>query len=249
MSSRMDKYGIEKPELKSRTELNKDLYENIEVEDYNKIDLNSNVSVLGTADKNIDVELIKEMLDKKYHDNEPKRKSIAIDVVDEEVPEEKINTKEYDINEVLAKAKSEQNIDYNIERLKKLRNTNYEILQKLDLESDKSPEKQEDANELMTLINTITKLELENQEKASKNASNLLDLENTEEVDASSILENSFYTGNLAVSEKDYEDFSDIQKDIKSNSIIIKFLIVIFILILISVIIFMLNKYLNWELF
>lgn len=249
MSSRMDKYGIEKPELKSRTELNKDLYENIEVEDYNKIDLNSNVSVLGTADKNIDVELIKEMLDKKYHDNEPKRKSIAIDVVDEEVPEEKINTKEYDINEVLAKAKSEQNIDYNIERLKKLRNTNYEILQKLDLESDKSPEKQEDANELMTLINTITKLELENQEKASKNASNLLDLENTEEVDTSGVLENSFYTGNLAVSEKDYEDFSDIQKDIKSNSIIIKFLIVIFILILISVIIFMLNKYLNWELF
>lgn len=249
MSSRMDKYGIEKPELKSRTELNKDLYENIEVEDYNKIDLNSNVSVLGTADKNIDVELIKEMLDKKYCDNEPKRKSIAIDVVDEDVPEEKINTKEYDINEILAKAKSEQNVDYNIERLKKLRNTNYEILQKLDLESDKSPEKQEDANELMTLINTITKLELENQEKASKNASNLLDLENTEEVDTSGVLENSFYTGNLAVSEKDYEDFSDIQQDIKSNSNIIKFLIVIFILILISVIIFMLNKYLNWELF
>ena len=249
MSSRMDKYGIEKPELKSRTELNKDLYENIEVEDYNKIDLNSNVSVLGTADKNIDVELIKEMLDKKYRDNEPKRKSIAIDVVDEDVPEEKINTKEYDINEILAKAKSEQNVDYNIERLKKLRNTNYEILQKLDLESDKSPEKQEDANELMTLINTITKLELENQEKASKNASNLLDLENTEEVDTSGVLENSFYTGNLAVSEKDYEDFSDIQQDIKSNSNIIKFLIVIFILILISVIIFMLNKYLNWELF
>lgn len=249
MSSRMDKYGIEKPELKSRTELNKDLYESNEVEDYNKIDLNSNISVLGTADKNIDVDLIKEMLDKKYRDNAPKRKSIAIDFVEEDTPEEKIDTKEYDINEILAKAKSEQNVDYNIERLKKLRNTNYEILQKLDLESGQSQEKQEDESELMTLINTITKLEMENQEKASRDASNLLNLENTEEVDTPKVLENSFYTGNLAVSEKDYEDFSDIQKEIKSNSTLIKFLIIIFIIILISVTIFILNKYLNWELF
>ncbi|MDD4188056.1 MAG: hypothetical protein PHX04_04820 [Bacilli bacterium] len=249
MGSRMDKYGIEKPELKSRTELNKDLYVNNEFDDYNKMDLNSNVSVLGTADKNIDVDQIREILDKKYRDNAPKRKSIAIDMVEEEVPLEKIDTKEYDINEILAKAKSQQNVDYNIERLKKLRNTNFEILQKLNLESEKSTEKQADENELMTLINTITKLELENQEKASKDAVNLLNLENTEEMESPKVLENSFYTGNLAVTEKDYEDFSDIQKDIKSNSFLIKFLIVIFILVLISVAIFMLNKYLNWELF
>ena len=151
----MDKYGIEKPELKSRTELNADLYQNNEIDSYNKIDLNSNISILKTDAKNIDIDLIREMLDKKYRDNIPKRKSIAIDFEEEsdEVYKEKVNTKEYDINEILAKAKTEQNIDYNKERLKKLRNTNYEILQNLDLESKKNSKDNPDGEqELMSLI-------------------------------------------------------------------------------------------------
>ena len=178
MKSRMDKYGIEKPELKSRTELFKDLYQNNEIDDISKIDLNSNISILKTDAKNIDIDLIREMLDKKYRENIPKRKSINIDIEDneEEINKEKVDTKEYDINEILAKAKTEQSVDYNKERLKKISNTNYDILKNLEIESKN---KENSEQELMTLINTITKLELENQEKVSKDARDLLDLGDT----------------------------------------------------------------------
>ncbi len=248
----MDKYSVVKPGLKSRTELNSELYQNNEIDSYNKIDLNSNVSILNTDAQNIDVDLIREMLDKKYRDNIPKRKSIAIEMDDEEIYKEKINTKEYDINEILAKAKTEQDIDYNKERLKKLRNTNYHILQNLDLDTDKKEEEYNSENELMTLINTITKLELDNQEKANREAEDLLDLGDTTSTMQpieNKTIENSFYTGNLSVSNKDFEDFKDIQNDIKSNSILIKILVTIFILILLALIIFFLNKHFNWGLF
>ncbi len=263
MNSRMDKYGIEKPEFKSRTELFEELYQNNEIDDISKIDLNSNISVLKTDAKNINIDLIREMLDKKYRDNIPKRKSISIDIEDneEETNKEKIDTKEYDINEILAKAKTEQSVDYNKERLKKISNTNYEILKNLELDSKN---KDNSEQELMTLINTITKLELENQEKGNKDARDLLDLGDTivttsdntdekkselEEEEEERILENSFYTGNLAVEEKDFEDFKEIQKDIKSNSVIIKILVVLFVLIVLAVAVYLLNKYLNWGLF
>ena len=247
----MDKYGVEKPELKSRTELNADLYQSTELNNYNKVDLNSNVSVLDANAKNIDVDLIKEMLDKKYRENLPKRKSIHINIEEDEVYHEKVDTKEYDINEILAKARTEQKIDYNKERLKKLSNTNYEILQNLDIDLNDA-ERYDDEHELMTLINTITQLELENKEKAKKAAGDLLDMSdesNTEEIEKPVNLENSFYTGNLAVSENDYEDFKDIQKDIKSNSVLITILIIIFVIIVIAVGVFLLNKYFNWGLF
>ena len=104
----------------------------------------------------------------------------------------------------------------------------------------------------MTLINTITKLELDNQEKANREAEDLLDLGDTTSTMQpieNKTIENSFYTGNLSVSNKDFEDFKDIQNDIKSNSILIKILVTIFILILLALIIFFLNKHFNWGLF
>ena len=247
MNSRMDKYEVEKSKQKSRTDLNSELYQSNSIQDYNKIDLNSNVSVLETDASTIDVGLIREMLDKKYQESTPKRKSIEIQIDDEDEREEKIDTKEYDINEFLAKAKNEQTLDYSKERLKKLRNTNYDILSSLDVDNEKNQTNRlESENELMTLINTITQLEMEHKKEAQKEAEDLLSLG---EERAEESLENSFYTGNLAVTDKDYDDFTEIQKDIQSNSILIKVLVFIFIIIAIAVTIFLLNKYLNWELF
>ena len=105
----------------------------------------------------------------------------------------------------------------------------------------------------MSLINTITKIELESQEKAQKDAKDLLDLGDdsitNELLTSENCIENSFYTGNLTVNDKDYEDFKEIQSDIKSNSILITILVIIFIIILITVSVILLNKYLNWGLF
>ena len=245
MSSRMDRYKDETPELKKRTELKADLYRN-DVDNLSRLDLNSNISVLKDDASNIDVDKIREMLDKRYRENTPKRKSIEIDSHIDEYEEESdlYDTKEYDINEILAKAKTTKKVDYNEERLRKLTNTNQDILQNLNLSPKK--DKYEEEQELMTLIDTITKLELENREKAEKEASDLLNLNNTEEI---LNLENSFFTGNLAVTDKDYEDFKDLQSDIKSNSILIKVLIFIFIILFISAIIILLNHFLSLGLF
>ncbi len=258
MGSRMNRYEMETPELRKRTEKNVDLYSNNEMDSYNKIDLNSNVSVLKTDVRDIDVNKIREMLDKKYRDNVPKRKSIDIDFDEDYYDEKKqnINTKEYDINEILAKAKTEQSVDYLQERLRKINNTNNNILENLNLNTKKSKISRNDEEiELMSLINTITELEIQNQEKAYRKDANLLGLNFTEEIkldnvdENEKILENSFYTGNLSVTDKDFEDFKDIQKDINSNSVLIKILVFLFILIIIAAAIFLVNKYFELGLF
>ena len=64
--------------IPSRTELNKNLYNSYENQSYDKFDVNSNQEVLKNDARKIDVDQIREILDKKYRDNAPKRKSIEI---------------------------------------------------------------------------------------------------------------------------------------------------------------------------
>ena len=61
--------------------------------------------------------------------------------------------------------------------------------------------------------------------------------------------EESFYTGKLAINDKDFDDFKDISDDIKSNSVLIKILVFIFILSLLAVGVYVINKYFDLGLF
>lgn len=164
MKTRMEKYYDEEgTSTLLREQKNVNLYENInniEVEDYR---IDTNESVIDNNAQNIDVERIKRILDTKYN-KEPKRRSIAIDI-EEETPDINMDeTREYDINAILEQARSEKDVDYEKERLKKIRDTQFDILSSLDL--DKSEEKKEEVpkkeenSELMELINTITAHEL-----------------------------------------------------------------------------------------
>lgn len=256
MSSRMDKYENDTPELKRRTEKNASLYRNDQVDDFNKFDINSNISVLKNDARSIDVNQIREMLDKKYRDNLPQRKSIAIEETPTEEPEKDEDTKEYDINAILNKAKENKKIDYNEERLNHLGNSNLKLIDEINKKYSKE-DNTEDEKELVNLINTITALETKNQEKTT---TDLLDLKsdgdttilppgsNLEKEDEQ-VNTDTFYTGKLKINDKDYDDFKDIEDDIKSNSILTKILIVIFILIIIAVAVVLANKYLKLGLF
>ena len=260
MSSRMDKYEFdEKMPTASRTHKNAELYQKDDVEDFNKIDINSNVSVLKNDVTAIDVDKIREMLDKKYHSTTPQRKSIDIEMDEEPEAPVKETTKEYDINDIIAKAKKSQELDYHEERLRKLRDTNYTILDNLDLSREDSDEEPDDEDELTKekelreLINTITELEdksINKVEAPEDDVKDLLDL--TDDTDPSILppsIENSFYTGNLEVKEEDFDDFKEIQDDIKSNGIIIKILIFVFIIGAIIVGLILLNNFFEWGLF
>ena len=185
MQSRMDKYydgEVEETISSSRVKRNEKLYKevsNLELEDF---DLNSNVSVIGNNTDNININDIKNILDKKYHEH-PRKKSFG-DTKEMLLPEIHLDeTREYDINSILEKAKEKKEVNYEEDRLKKIRNTQYDILKSLDIiedeeeiedndskehRDDKTPVVADSENEkkLHDLIDTITAKEMiENESK------------------------------------------------------------------------------------
>ncbi len=276
MSSRMDKYHNNPKKLEKRTERNEELYKNINkstIEDYN---INSNVSVLDVPGNEIDIEKIKELLDQKYQ-NPIKRKSIEIESdIEELMPD--FETKDYDLSKILEKAKSEKVIDYAEERLRKLRDTQYDILNNLNLETpEEEPEEEptELEKELLTMIETITNREKETDIVQLEDMSSSLELELLSDLkgDDDTIvvppiteeqkieyektnskakpnkLENSFYTGKLKVNEADFEDFEDLKKEINSNSLTIKILVILFSLVVLIALLILFDKIFSWGLF
>ena len=193
MQSRMDKYN-DTTVFTSRVEKNRALYEEVKNSSINDFDIEDNAKLMDNNSSRIDAGNLRNLLDNDYSDNTPKRKSIFIE--NEHDEKEKVqDTKEYDINAILRKAKEGKDINYNKERLRSVRQTQYEILNNIDLtktdESEKNYQKKKKVEEdnLMDLINTITALELKNkQNKVKEDVSEALDLfddlNNDEEIKA-----------------------------------------------------------------
>lgn len=280
MKTRMEKYyDEENNNIALRERKNKNLYENIndyEVEDY---EIKTNATVLDNNAKNIDVEKIKKILDTKYN-KQPKRRSIVVDEEDYQEPDISLDeTREYDINAILEKARSEKEVDYEKERLKKIRDTQYDILNSLDIDTEKKEEPTEEKNELMDLINTITAKELEvknqkedldpldiltdlkgsdntvvvdgvHEEESVNETSPIMSLEEADKIKPT-IMENKTQdlTSTLQFTQSDFDDFNDLKKEVKSSRALIYIIIVIVCLILIAGVIIFLNKFLNLSLF
>ena len=99
------------------------------------------------------------MLDKKYRDPQ---KKVHLTRDDDEEVKYGVNldeTREYDINEILSKAKDNNDACYEVERLKKIRNTNLDILNGLSLadkmDDDEDKEEKDESKKLRELIDTI----------------------------------------------------------------------------------------------
>ena len=152
MDTRMNKYDNKSF---SRVAKNEELYKEINETSLDNFSVRSNATVIGNQDAEIDIEKIKKILDTKYN-NAPKRKSIRIDIPEEEEIDAE-PTKEYDLNVVLEKAKDELPETYEEARAKKLRNTQFDILNNLHIEEETENEEPNKAEEdLMELINTIS---------------------------------------------------------------------------------------------
>jgi hypothetical protein len=140
----------------------------------------SNATVIGNQEPEIDIEKIKKILDKKYNE-QPRRKSIRVEPREEEARGIIDDTKEYDLNVVLEKAKDEKVDSYAEERAKKLRNTQFDILNSLHInnlptEDDEELEKNKNSEEnLMELINTITINEARKKEKIDDDPLDILE--------------------------------------------------------------------------
>lgn len=165
MKSRSEKYyDEEKTVYQSRTSRNTNLYKEISNSKINDFNIASNAKVIGENDSNyVNVDKLKEILEKNYHDI-PKRREVKLVPDFEEKQVELEETKEYDINAILERAREEKEVDYEKERLKKIRDTQYDILKNLNVEEEPKESKaagDKTKEELLELINTITENELQ----------------------------------------------------------------------------------------
>ena len=171
MDSRSEKYQDNSLGIGSRTARNTELYKEINKTELDNFEVKSNATVIGNNRSSIDVEKIKDILDTHYKDA-PTRRGIKIetDEINAE-PKPFFETKEYDINVIIDKAKEDKVENYEEERSKKLRNTQFNILNNLEInpkdyiedyeEENQIKEKEpshttSNAKELEELINTIT---------------------------------------------------------------------------------------------
>lgn len=227
MQSRMERY-YKAGDIKRRTTKNQELYRTI----YDEVEY-SNVEGISVIDKNekIDIEMIKDLLNKsnkeiskpKMVKEEPK---IEVDI-DEE--------KNYDIMDVLNKAKKERTVD------NKFFDTQYNILKNIKLSDDNIP-KNIDDTDLKSMIDAIS-----NNSKLNQ-TSDLLDdlksvcdpnmrqeiLETTKELE----VDKSFYTSSLGFTSNDFEELKDMKDSIKANNTLTKILLFILIFIVIAGILF-----------
>ena len=143
----------------------------IKTSDIKSFDVNNNMSVIDDNIKSVNINKVHNLLDEKYGDNTAKRRSIDLpELGNTQEMDVIMDTKEYDINAIIEKAKQGKNIDYSKERLKKVREAQYEILNNLDSEIEnlssvdiaKEKRKKEEEN-LQNLINTITQIEIKNK--------------------------------------------------------------------------------------
>lgn len=255
METRIDKYNESRS--MSRVAKNSDLYKEINDSALDNFSVRSNATVIGNQEKEIDVEQIKKILDKRYN-SAPRRRSIRIEPQEEVSRVSVDDTKEYDLTKVLEKAKDEKVETYEESRAKKLRNTQYDILNNLNLDGkEETEEKKIDPEEnLMNLINTITINEAKKKESAKEDIDPLdilTDLKgehNTqvydsitsvttitevkekekEKKDKEEVIDNSFYTDNL-FKKKDFEEDSNDFVDEEKLGIGIKILIALVIIV------------------
>lgn len=269
MDSRMDKYYRSDQPVGKRSQKNERLYKEVNKQTLEDFNVNSNVSVLSDNGTSINLDDLRELLDKRYQKNN-KRKKIQFDLPTSEEELEQEKTKEYDINAILEKAHENKVVDYEKERLKKIRDTQYDILKGLNLDKEEEEEQvSPEEKKLMTLINTITANELNHENsgdpldlfadlKGDENTKVLPPLkEETKSYDVTkstnvvkenkkSKIDDSFFTKSFNLSKNDFDDFKDLDDDGGSNKVIVIILVIIVILALLIGLFIFLNMHFDW---
>ena len=221
METRIKKYN--ESNNMSRVAKNEDLYKQINNSELDNFNVHSNATIIGNQEKEIDVEQIKKILDKRYN-NAPQRKSIRIEPQEVVSRLDHEDTKEYDLTKVLEKAKDEKIETYEENRAKKLRNTQFNILNNLNIDDSKNEDtKEKEYNpeeNLMNLINTITINEAKKREEKKESVDPLdilTDLKGDEDTQVYESMETSV-TSITEIKEKEDKFNKDSKKEELDNS-------------------------------
>ena len=240
MASRMDKY---KSSTGSRSSRNKNLYNSIY--SYDEYSITSGVA---SIDKNneVDISKVKEMLDsREKYQNERKYRNLSRPIETEDLPPIRKRytedvTRNYDIRDILNKAKEEKTPD---DKERALKDT-VELKRSFE-KKDASPE------EIKELINTITFQAVQNKDDDEllgdligddTKVSDIKDVHEFLEDKNEQTMDNSFFTSSLKISKSDFDNGLSSKKDTSLKGYI---LIIIFLLIL-CVCAFFVFKYFMW---
>lgn len=285
MNSRVEKYqyGEDEVQSPSRVEKNRELYNNIDMNELSRVKTNSNIRVLDNAPRTIDIEKIKQYIQETNEEPERVRRVVVSEEVVVKRPEVQ-EKREYDINSILEKAKQNREVYYEDEKYKKLRDTQYDILSKIKMyeEPDSDPKEKTEFNTdektLIDLINTVTinkknedlfselrggentvvtsPIHEENKDEfiekaisdkleAPVEADNLQPIEEVIDNTMVKNLDKSFYTNSSTFSKEDFEGIEELEKKVKKNSALVKFIVMILILLALATAYIVLKYVLN----
>ncbi len=257
LATRMERYYKSNNHTSKRSDRNQHLYHEIyEGGEY------SNIEGIATIEKSneVDITKIKNMLkNREAYQKQRKFRQMVVkpEVVEKPNNSELGNERNYDIRDILDKAKSNKTTE---EKYHRLDDTGYNILKKL---KEKSLQTNESKDELRELIDTITNNSELNQ-LATEDLS--LDVLNDLKSDENTVIENkdsvkalledakqeeirrnlekeemdkSFYTSSLNFGENDFEQLSNLNHNLKRNNILIKILVTILLVAIAGGIIFL----------
>lgn len=259
LKTRMERYFEGEEEI-VRTKKNQDLYQDI----YNDLP-SSNVTVLNNESE-IDISKIKELVQnregyKRVREYQSILKTPSLDDDKEEYDiYEDIDNKIYDINMILEDAKSKRGTSER-ERYRSLRNTQYDILSKLDLNEASEPEQEDEmvtdfftkdktikdfitslhteikGTDETTITQTKTSVDLFADLKGSDNTilTEAITEEKAKEVKKANEDDETFYTNHMNFTKEDFEGFQNLQTTVKKNNRLIKVLIAVLTVIIIAV--------------
>lgn len=258
MATRMERY-YESTETKERTKKNRDLYKEI----YEETKY-TNIEGIKTIEKDneIDISQIKELLTSRsdYQKNRDYYQIIKPQKEEPELPKEemKVEERNYDIREILNKAK----IEKPVEEDHSLSNTQYDILKGINIKQEVNKNEYiEPTSELKDLISTITSTSVLNKMGDNELSLGILDdlkpSGNTEvipptvnEILKDSIneepkeeMDKSFFTSSLNFKENDFEQLKDMNKNIKKNNGLMTVLIIIISLLIVAGIVYIILKF------
>lgn len=257
MASRMDKYYSRNTVVSKRSKRNEQLYREI----YENANY-SNIEAVATIDKGneIDINKVKEMLRSK--EEIPKERKITPIHTSVATIEEKPQEKNYDIRDILNKAKEQKK---QTDKYHALNDTDYDVFKDLRDKRRKEIEKEGTTEQnLRKLIDTITSTSELNKLEDSELSLDLLDdlkssgntvvttkdsvkaiieaAKKEEKKEVKPEMDHSFYTAGLNFKEEDFEELANINTNLKKNNNLIKILIISIVVILaVAVIVLVFN--------
>jgi hypothetical protein len=260
MKRRMDKYYNGEYKINERTKKNETLYNTV----YNLEPISEVVDMDAIKEINLLKDSNKYRSREEYQKLKIYKSFVNSDENGIEDKEELIyqEEKSYDLNNILEKAKDERKEVDDRDKYRKLRSTQYNILNGLNLEKDIDEYNKElecDEKKLKELIHTITINKRQvNALKNKENTSNLLsdmmtqslgdmiEKEKEEEEKETNQIDESFYSSSFNFSKEDFEKDKITETKKEKKSILKRIIIFILIIIITSLILLGLNYYFNF---